>query len=79
MSQDADITPEGIKVQVGQKWRDLDKRNTNRICTIVGLELGTMRPSVLMGNPRYPNMKATRVQVRRLKKGSTGWTLVPAE
>ncbi len=70
------VTPEGIKVKVGQRWRDLDKRMTNRICRVVGFDLTGKWPIAFMGNPLFPYMKATRVMVRRMKKGSTGWELV---
>ncbi len=65
------LTPEGIEVKIGQVWRDLDKRNINRRVKVefVNSERATVR-NVFGGN-------ATYIQLRRMKKGSTGWALEP--
>ncbi len=72
------VTPEGVEVKVGQKWRDLDKRTMGgrRVCEVVGFDMPDNPKVAFMRNIAMPHLKATRVQIRRMKKGSTGWALV---
>lgn len=67
------LTPEGIEVVVGQKWRDLDKRMQNRVCVVVRVD--SAGETVYLKNPKLPGKQPTQVAIRRLKKGSTGWAL----
>lgn len=60
------ITPEGIKVEIGQVWRDLDKRMTNREEEVIAIRNGKVQ---LGGYPK------TWVSIRRLRKPL--WQLVP--
>ncbi len=73
-----DVTPEGIKVAVGQKWQSLDTREAERfgprICEVVKVEAEF--GYCYVRNQRIPNQKATRIAIRRMKKGATGWALV---
>jgi hypothetical protein len=68
-------TKEGVRVEVGQVWRDLDKRmhgRTRRVEAIVDAVLGKVRLVAVTGRGRFP----TVVSVRRMHKSSTGWALV---
>ena len=68
------ITPEGIEVKVGQQWRDLDKRMKGRIRQVIQIDNG----KASMRTPYSGRLigAITRVAIRRMKKGSTGWELV---
>ena len=68
-------TKEGIRVEVGQVWRDLDKRmygRTRRVEAVVDAVLGKVRMVAATGRGRFP----TVVSVRRMHKSSIGWALV---
>jgi len=67
-----DVTREGITVQEGQVWADLDKRMAGRKVTVTLVESGgrvVVRDS--MG-------RMTRLSVRRMHNHSTGFRLVCA-
>ena len=66
------ITKEGIEVKVGQVWKDLDPRMNGRLRRVVAIEHGkaVTEPAFMDGGHR------TRISVRRMHKGSTGWQLV---
>lgn len=66
------ITKEGIQVEVGQVWLDLDKRMDSRKRVVVTLE----GDKAVMGNPTIPSVPKVRLSIRRMHKGSTGWALV---
>ncbi len=68
-------TKDGIKVEIGQIWRDCDERMAggNRRCRVVAL-------NPAMGKAQMENIHGpfkTWVSVRRMHKHSTGWELVP--
>lgn len=67
------LTKEGIKVEVGQVWLDLDKRMDGRKRVVVAIE----DDKAVMGNPTMPTAPKVRVSIRRMHKSSTGWALVP--
>lgn len=63
------ITPGGITVRVGQVWKDLDKRQDNRLLTVIAVGPGNrvaMRPS--------NSERVVNIRLDRLKPGSTGYT-----
>lgn len=61
------ITKEGVEVKAGQIWRDLDKRMSGRQRTVLTVEGGKAH---MDGTPK------TKVSIKRMHKGSTGWALV---
>ncbi len=65
------VTKEGIEVLPGQVWRDLDKRMNGRRCKVVSVEFGKAVMCSIYGSGAV----TTRVSVRRMHKGSTGWEL----
>lgn len=65
------ITPGGITVRVGQVWKDMDKRQDNRLLTVIAVGPGTrvaMRPS--------NSERIVHIRLDRLKPGSQGYTHV---
>lgn len=62
------VTPEGIEVKPGQRWRSLDERDQGRTVTV---------ESVADGKARV-NSGVTRstIPIRRMRRMSTGWELV---
>jgi hypothetical protein len=70
------ITKEGIEVEAGQVWRDLDKRLDGRCCKVRRVSFGraTMVRCTQFG--RELGDRETVVAVRRMHTGSTGWELV---
>jgi len=71
------VTKEGIRVEVGQLWRDLDKRmgdRVRRVEAIVDSVNGKVRMVAPNGRGRFMSV----VSVRRMHKHSTGWVLVPS-
>jgi hypothetical protein len=66
------VTKEGITVQVGQIWEDLDKRQGGRQRRVMALTTDGM---AMMG--RTTDGKGiTGVLIKRMHKCSTGWKLV---
>jgi len=61
------ITKEQIEVEVGQVWRDLDKRMRKRTVKIVKVENGFAF---------YESARNGRLSIKRMYKHSTGWELV---
>lgn len=61
------VTKEGIEVKPGQVWQDLDKRMSNRKCTVL---------AVLDGKAHMGGVPKTKVSISRMHKSSTGWMLV---
>lgn len=66
------VTKDGVRVEVGQIWRDLDTRMGNRLRKVAEIR-GAKCRLVLDGHPRF----ASWVSIRRMHKHSTGWELVP--
>jgi hypothetical protein len=75
-SSDSLTTRDGVRVEVGQVWRDCDKRMSsgNRKCRVV--EVDTEKGKARMQNIHGP-VPATWVSVRRMYRHATGWELVP--
>lgn len=71
MTTDLLITKEGIRVAIGQVWRDLDKRMHGRRVRVVALDEagGTVQVRAVSHN------KLSMLSVRRMHKHSTGWEL----
>jgi hypothetical protein len=65
------VTPEGIQVQIGQRWRDLDHR-VDRIVEVVKVD-GHRAIVHRVGDESKRN---TVISIERLRKGSTGYALV---
>lgn len=66
------VTKHGVRVEVGQIWRDLDPRMGHRLRKVAEVKDGKAR-MVLDGNPKF----ASWVSISRMHKHSTGWELVP--
>lgn len=69
------VTKAGIRVAVGQVWRDLDKRMGDRVRKVVAIVdpvNGKVRMEATTGRGRFP----TVVSVRRMHKHGRGWELV---
>ena len=69
------VTKEGIRVEVGQIWRDLDKRmggRLRRVAAIIDPANGVVR---MVEAQRRSPLKSN-VSIRRMHKHSTGWALV---
>lgn len=66
---DKTITPDGIKVEVGQRWRDLDKRMHDRVVTIIRVD----EPA---GYAYYKCSRIARLSICRMFNTSNGWELV---
>ena len=60
------ITQEGVEVKVGQRWKSLDKRDSQRCITIIRVENGFAY---------YKNKKTVALGIYRMHKSSTGWEL----
>ena len=70
--REVNVTPEGIEVKPGQRWRSLDKRDNGRTVTVESVRDG--KAKVTSGATR------STISVRRMRRMSTGWELVtPAE
>jgi hypothetical protein len=69
----ANVTKEGVEVQRGQLWRDLDKRMGNRVCRVGKVVDGKAEMFRMV---RGQAGGRTWVSVRRMHKASTGWELV---
>lgn len=68
----AAITKEGIEVEVGQVWRDLDKRMGNRQRKVIAIVSGMAH----MAHPEIHQLPPTWVSIARMHKHSAGWALV---
>lgn len=71
------VTPEGIEVRPGQVWRDLDARQEGRCVRVISVAWGKAR--VARTNPAsgWTSDRHTTLSVRRMRKCSTGFALVP--
>lgn len=65
-----DVTREGVRVEPGQVWEDLDKRQSGRQVRVVSVGDGKAVVEPLAGGTR------TRLSVSRMHKHSTGFRLV---
>lgn len=74
-------------VVVGSIWRDMDKRHSGRYVRVVEIKMqtdfnGRQIPSVAICQPctergaDMPFSRPTRLSIRRMKPGSTGWECV---
>lgn len=63
-------TKDGIEVQVGQVWRDLDSRMTGRKVRVLAItETKARVQSISMHGGK------TWISIRRMHRHSTGWEL----
>lgn len=73
----ATTTKDGITVEPGQIWRDLDKRMTNRHCKVSSVRDGKAIMILCTENGRIINaMREVIISIGRMHKSSTGWALV---
>jgi len=71
------LTKDGIAVQAGQIWRDLDKRMSNRHCKVEAVRDGKAIMYLCTANGRIINaMREVKISISRMHKSSTGWALV---
>lgn len=68
---DKAVTREGIRVEIGQVWRDLDKRMNGRLINIT-------RVDELNGLAHYKAARSGKVAIRRMHKYGQGFELVSA-
>lgn len=73
------VTKEGVLVEVGQIWRDLDKRMSGRTVKVVRLGNMSFEGSVRIRNAASEHGTERWLAVRRMHRGSTGWMLVTPE
>jgi hypothetical protein len=67
------VTKDGIEVQIGQVWKNCDRRNRGEVKKVVGIiDAGNDTCAILYSD--YG--KRSNVKVRRMYKHSTGWELV---
>ena len=69
VDSDPCVTKEGIRVEVGQVWQDLDKRMTHRRLEIT---------RVSDGFAYFEKPRKGRVSISRMHKHATGFSLVAA-
>lgn len=73
-------TKEGVIVEKGQVWRDLDKRMDNRHAKVEAVRDGKAIMYACTANGRIINaMREIKVAIRRMHKSSTGWVVVSSE
>lgn len=70
------ITKEGVVVESGQVWRSLDAREDGRHVLIVSVASGKAAAQRCTPDGRVVSPKATTLSISRMRKGSTGWSLV---
>ena len=67
------VTKHGVRVALGQRWRDCDKRMMHRVRYVVEINAKTHR--VRLGTS-MDDARGSWVAIRRMHKHSTGWELV---
>lgn len=72
-SNPALYTRDGIRVEIGQRWRDCDKRMLGRTCYVVDIDYEKQKVKM---SHTMDAKRGTWVSVRRMYKHSTGWVLV---
>lgn len=73
-SEEIVMTPEGIRVQIGQVWRDLDPRQDGR--TVKIMEIINRDPQQAKVLVRTSKGVESKISVRRMRRNSTGYELV---
>lgn len=72
----AEITREGIAVKPGQIWKDLDRRNGNRLCKVKVVENG----AAFMRRCREDGIEymgaTVKVAISDMHRRATGWRLI---
>lgn len=76
MSENPNITKEGIEVKPGQIWKDLDKRIGDRQREIVRVENGKATIGRIGFSNAAQDSFRTKVSISRMHKSTTGWALV---
>lgn len=66
---DKTVTKEGIRVEVGQVWQDLDRRMKHRTITIT-------RVDSMNGRAYFDYPRIGSIAISRMHKHSTGFALV---
>jgi hypothetical protein len=74
----SNVTKEGIAVKPGQVWKDLDKRTNGGKRTVTVDRVVDGGAFVTTNGVTKSNGKpyASRLSIRRMHKGATGWALV---
>lgn len=69
------VTPDGVEVKIGQRWRDRDTRMNGRECEVVGVADGRahLRRWSKWGGAHGA---LTKIAISRMRSTSTGWELV---
>lgn len=71
------ITKEGVLVEKGQIWGDLDKRMPNRLAIVQDVHDGKAIMYLCTANGRIINSRREiKIAITRMHKHSTGWSLV---
>ncbi|WP_426172627.1 hypothetical protein [Pseudoduganella sp. R-34] len=71
-----DITCEGIVVQAGQVWKDLDRRNGQRLCKVKVVTAGNAFMQRCREDGTVSVDTPVKVSVSEMHRGATGWQLV---
>ena len=71
IANDKTITKEGIRVEAGQVWQDLDKRMPYRKIKITHVD-------PINGLAWYEGPPKGRVSIKRMHKHATGFSLIEA-
>jgi hypothetical protein len=71
-----ELTKDGVAVKVGQVWKDLDKRMSDRHCKVIAVLEGRAHMNRCAPNGRVSTDAVTKVAIARMHRGSTGWALV---
>jgi len=64
------MTPNGIEIKVGQRWRELDKRYSSRIVEVLHIDEENKKVVIRRG-------RTTTASLRRFNGKSGGYELVP--
>lgn len=68
------VTKDGIRVEIGQLWMDLDKRHGLRQCCVV--EVDSERGRARLKDMNYFGGNGRWTSVSRMHKHSSGWAPV---
>lgn len=72
----ANVTKDGVKVRIGQVWKDLDSRSGDRHCKVFALAEGRAHMNRCSPDGRVASQAVTKVAIARMHHGSSGWSLV---
>ena len=71
-----DITSEGIVVKPGQIWKDMDRRNGNRLCKVKVISAGSAFLQRCREDGTVSVDAPVKVAISELHRCATGWQLI---